>query len=166
MREKHVIVGLAIALVAISIATILQMRTNDSPIIAESLEPTPVPFTELTRGATSAIATSTNYLITSESQLEKLWQLVDAEGDVPKVDFNTQYVAAVFAGQRPTTGYAIEVSKVEDTTVRTVVVTLAKPGSDCVTGQSVTAPYAIIVLPKTPLTFTHQNEATTTLCSQ
>lgn len=123
-----------------------------------------VPFTELARGAHAKVLTRTNYLITSTEEFTKLWQMVDAKGKVPTVDFTKNYVAAVFAGGYSTGGYSIAVTKIEDTDARTVTVTLASPGSSCIVTQSTTAPYQLIELPKTSLTFAHTDQDTTTEC--
>lgn len=125
-----------------------------------------VPFKPITTGIKSKVTTRTNYLITSDSELDKLWKMVDAKGSVPNVDFNNNYVAAVFAGAQPTPGYGVAVSKIEDTNVRTVIVTLIKPGAGCLAKASTTTPYVLVELPKTSLPFTHQDQASTTSCSQ
>ncbi|MFA6279138.1 MAG: protease complex subunit PrcB family protein [Candidatus Paceibacterota bacterium] len=169
MRNALVIVVVAIAAIVVGVLVFLYggdtTSNASSPIVIED-NPVVISFTKLAQGVHSTVATRTNYLITAESELKELWKMVDANGTVPAVDFNKNYVAAVFAGQKMTGGYEITVSKVEDTSVRNVVVTLADPGSDCMVTQSTTAPYQIIELPKTPLTFTHQDQAVTTSCSQ
>jgi hypothetical protein len=123
-----------------------------------------VPFTELSRGAHSDVSTRTNYLITSTAELEKLWKMISASGKMPVIDFTKNNVAAVFAGQKMTGGYAIVVSKIMDVQDRLVTVTLTKPGSNCILTQSTTAPYQVIQLPKTSLQFTHEDQVTTTNC--
>lgn len=125
-----------------------------------------VPFKELARGSQSKVETSVNYLITSTSEFEKLWQMVDAKGKAPVVDFTKDSVVAVFAGQVMTGGYSISVSKVTDAEERTVTITLTSPGSNCIVTQSTNEPYQIITVPKTSLSLTHQDQATTTDCSQ
>src|SRR5665811_1832324 len=97
-----------------------------------------VPFTKIAQGMQSNVSTRANYLITSPSALSKLWKLIDATTTPPEIDFNRDAVVAVFAGERPTTGYAISVAKIEDTGMRTVSVTIAKPDTTCMTGQAFT----------------------------
>jgi len=125
-----------------------------------------VPFTELAHGTQSDVSTRTNYLITSMSELDKLWEMVNATSTPPTVDFSSNYVAAVFAGQRMTGGYAIAVSKVADTQNRLVTITITSPDSSCMVTQSTTAPYQIVEIPKTSLPFTHEDQTSTTSCSQ
>jgi len=124
-----------------------------------------VPFTELAQGSQSSVATRVNYLITSASQLGELWKMTDATGTPPAVNFNTHAVIAVFAGQQPTAGYSIEVSKVEDTAVRMVTVTLTKPGDGCILAQTVTAPYELISVPVGTLPPAHEDISTAVDCT-
>jgi len=124
-----------------------------------------VPFTELARGYTSTVPERVNYLITSASQLGELWKMTDATGMPPAVNFNTHAVIAVFAGQQPTAGYSIEVSKVEDATVRMVTITFTKPGDGCILAQTVTAPYELISVPVGTLPLTHEDISTAVDCT-
>ena len=124
-----------------------------------------VPFTEIAHGSHATVLARTNYLIVSSTELGKLWKMVDAKGKVPAIDFNTKSVIAVFAGSKPTGGYAITVSKVEDARTRKVTILVTKPGSNCVLAQSVAAPYQLIEVSKTSLALTHKDLiATATAC--
>lgn len=127
--------------------------------------PVAVPFTPLVSGAKSTVTTRVNYLITSADQLNKLWKMIDATSTPPAVDFNKNAVIAVFAGQQPTTGYAIVVAKIEDSTARNVSLTLAKPSANCVEGQIVTAPYEIVAIPATTLPLAHTDQTITATCT-
>jgi hypothetical protein len=163
--------GAAVVAIGIGVVVFLyggENFSNTSPSTTNTaqLAVVAISFTKLAQGVKSTVSTRTNYLITSASELEKLWQMVDARGKTPVIDFTKNYVAAVFAGKVPTTGYAIAVSKVEDTNVRIVTVTLTKPESGCIEGQLITSPYALIELPKTSLQFTHEDQTATTNCSQ
>lgn len=125
-----------------------------------------VPFTEVAHGTRSTVTKRVNYVITSPVEFKKLWDMVDAKGKAPDIDFSEQSVVAVFAGKEPTTGYSIAVAKVEDrTAARRVSVIITKPGSGCIIRQSMTAPYQLIELPKTSLLLTHQDLVATSSCS-
>lgn len=169
MRDTYIIGGLAVVVIATGIFLILQGGNGGqvaSPSAATDALPiaATVPFTELVRGMQSEVKTRVNYLITSTEGLEKLWEMVDATGTPPVVDFKKDSVIAVFAGEKPTTGHAIEVAKVEDAIARTVSITLTNPGGSCVVGQAITAPYQVIVVPLTTLSFAHEDISTTTGC--
>jgi hypothetical protein len=169
MRDTYIAGGLAIVVITIGIVFFMQddaSVSNASPSEETTSIPVSVSFTELAQGTKSSIASPANYLITSESQLKELMQIVGSKDKMPTVDFNKSYVAAVFAGEKPTDGYAIKVSKIEDTDVRTVTVTFVEPDNSCTKKSSATSPYALIELPKTSLVFTHQKEFTTSSCLQ
>jgi len=123
-----------------------------------------VSFTEVAHGLNSQVAERANYLITSTDELERLWKLIDAATLPPEVDFNKNAVIAVFAGEQPTTGYAISVAKVADAGIRVVSITLKKPDGSCMTGQALTAPYEVVMIPATSLPLAHEDVWTTTSC--
>jgi len=164
MRNALIVSGAVV--VAVIVGTLLFLYGGENFSNKNYSIVTTVPFTELAHGTQSDVATRTNYLITSASELEKLWKMIDAKGNPPVVDFAKSAVAAVFAGQKMTGGYAIAVSKVTDAQDRVVTITLSSPDSTCLFTQSITAPYQIIKLPKTSLSFTHEDQTATTSCSQ
>jgi hypothetical protein len=161
--------GVVLAVIIIEVLVFLYSgNLNTIPSVAIENLPTitVVPFTKLVQGMQSSISTRINYLITSTDELEKLWKMISASEKIPTVDFTRYSVAAVFAGEKPTNDYTIAVSRVEDTNVRTVIVTLAQPTASCKPKHSITAPYELIVLPKTSLALTHEDRIATTSCSQ
>jgi hypothetical protein len=172
MRSAFLIIGAAFAAFLIGAFVFLYSQHSFSNTSATATNTTTqttaisVPFTQLAQGSQSTVTGRANYLITSTTQLSDLWNMIDAQGETPTIDFNTHDVIAVFAGKEPTAGYTIAVSTVSDSTVRQVLVTLNSPGPSCLLAQSVTEPYQIIVLPKTTLPLTHTDIATTTGCLQ
>ena len=121
-------------------------------------------FTELARGQQSKVSERANYLITSEEQLSELWKMIDASSPLPEIDFDTHSVIAVFTGQEPTAGYAIEISKITDAAERTVAVMLTIPGDGCMLAQVLTSPYQIVSVPITALPLTHKDASTLVDC--
>ncbi len=171
MRDTLIIIGLA--LVAVIAGSFIFLYGRGSLSSASSSAVTygapatlaaTVPFTELAQGVRSTVSVRANYLITSQAQLVKLWKMIDARGQAPVIDFAKNDVIAVFAGKEPTAGYAVAVSKIEDTNTREVTVALTSPGGNCVLAQSVTEPYQVIELPKTVLALTHVDQEITASC--
>ncbi|MCX6786211.1 MAG: hypothetical protein NTU85_00040 [Candidatus Kaiserbacteria bacterium] len=155
IQRNHIIVyGAGIIAIAIGILAFLYSgRSSSNTLSSAAVESNPVtaisiPFAELARGTQSAVTTRTNYLITSTDELNKLWQMIDAKGKPPAINFATSSVVAVFAGDYS----AIDVSTITDTNIRTVTVLLREPRN------STTTPYELITLPKTTLAFTHKDE--------
>lgn len=169
-RDSCIILGVVLVAVTAGVGFFLFNRggvPNDSLQAAANTQSsaTVVPFTPLAEGSRSTVTRRVNYLITSPDQLNKLWEMVDATGAPPAVDFKTQAVIAVFAGERPAAGYRIAVSKVEDAGSRVVSITIAEPGDDCMLAQTITAPYEVVAVPVTSLPFTHEDVSVTTTCA-
>lgn len=161
--QKSFFVIVGVALVAAGIAAVLSLFGGSASPAANS-QPTviDVPFTDLAHGSKSTVATRVNYFITSEDQLNKLWKMIDATGTPPVINFKTDAVIAVFAGKEP--GAAIAISKVEDTNVRLVAITITEQSSACVKKQPATTPYDIAAVPVTSLPLTHTDISTTAGC--
>jgi hypothetical protein len=172
MTRNHIIVGGAVivAIIIGALAFLYSSRnvSNALPSTVTENNPMPiaVPFTELAHGTQSTVSTRINYLITTTEGLQKLWKMIDAKGSPPTVDFSKNAVAAVFAGEKPTAGYAITVSHIEDTTVRMVTVMLSEPDGNCPEKKSIIAPYELVMLSTTTLSVTHQDIVATTSCPQ
>ncbi|MBI5405890.1 protease complex subunit PrcB family protein [Candidatus Kaiserbacteria bacterium] len=167
MRKEFVIwIGTALAIVLIG-AVFFVRGTRVTPSDDGPYNLTPlvtVPFSELAHGSQSTVTRRTNYLITSPDQLRELWKMIDTAGQTPTVDFAQNDVIAVFAGTKPTVGYAIAVTEVADEEIRTVTLTLTEPGGSCLLAQSLTAPYQVIVVAKTTLPLTHADTTATVSC--
>jgi hypothetical protein len=69
-------------------------------------------------------------------------------GDRPAVDFTRDVVVAVAAGQRPTGGYEIAVSRVHQANGELIAeVVETAPGPNCTTTASLTQPVDVVVVP-------------------
>lgn len=170
MKDGFIIVGFSLVALVVGAYLVFHGRgafSNAASAVGGSgLSATVmVPFTPLAEGVRANVDTRANYLITSSAQLGELWKLVAATSTPPAVDFSKEYVAAVFAGKEPTTGYAIAVARVQDARERTVTIKLAAPGAGCAVAKSPTRPYQIVELPRSSLPVTHQYEMATTSCT-
>lgn len=168
-RDTAIIVVIAIAVVAVGVVVFLSGRSDLSDI-ATSVEnkassaAVAIPFAEITHGSKSNVTRRVNYILDSEDQLHELWEMVDATGAPPVIDFKTYSVIAVFAGEQTPSGSAIAVSKIEDSITRTVSVIIAMPGENCTQKHSKTTNYEIIKVPATSLKLSHEYISTTTDC--
>lgn len=91
-----------------------------------------------------------NYAIYTQEELDSFWKLSHASdtNKAPNVDFTKKYVLVVFAGQKPSTGYEIKVTKVKDTDkLRTIEVATIVPGEGCKTKEEKTSPYQFVAVP-------------------
>lgn len=123
-----------------------------------------VPFEKLAHGSHSTISERSNYLIKSDKELQELWKLLDVESVPPTIDFSAKTVVAVFAGQGSNADIAV--AAVEDSAKRVVsvaVTTLARP---CPTSDGTAAPYEVVAVPATTLTFDHKDVVKSAVCPQ
>jgi hypothetical protein len=167
MRDKLIVAGLTIIIAGIGISLFLRnSRDLTFQILSASTSATSsvsVPFTKLAQGTESSIMLRTNYLITSQTELDDLWKLVGASSTPPQVAFEKQSVLAVFAGKEPSV--AIAVSKVEDmNVVRLVSVTLLQPEPTCPQPSGHASSYELVVVPATTLGLAHADTVTTLGC--
>src|SRR5262245_13182995 len=73
-----------------------------------------LPFVSLDQGSTSGIASPREVVVRSEREWVSLWkQHASAGRPLPPVNFAKEQVVGIFAGQRPTAGYRVEIVKVE-----------------------------------------------------
>ncbi len=104
-------------------------------------------------GSPSQALPDFNHLtVTSPNQWKQSWNAIFASfKPIPpllEVDFTKYTVVAVFAGQKPTAGYTIRVTSVEEEDKRLAVrVKEYWPGNNCITAQAVNYPYQIIKFP-------------------
>lgn len=161
-QERLIIIGVALA--ALCIGTYLFLSGDFSDVSNTQPTAIAVPFTPLLRGTHSNVTSRVNYFITSPDELNELWKMINATSTPPKVDFEKDAVIAVFAGQQPSAGYAIQVSKVVDSSARLVSIIIAKPDDGCMKGQSLTTPYELVTIPTTSLPLAHEDLSTTAEC--
>lgn len=162
-KDTLTIIGVALVAIVIGIiAFVYGNNTQNSSVVTTQSSAAVVPFTELVQGTQSTIEKRVNYFITSSTELNKLWEMIGANGTPPKVDFRTQAVIAVFAGKESTS--SIAVARVEDTSARLVSIAITKPDKTCTVEQPAASPYEVVVVPTTELPLAHEDIVTTADC--
>lgn len=172
MRDLLIIVGMCVAAIAVgawlyfygpsdfiapSEQTVARVETASAEIVAPpSID---VVFEVLGHGSAAAgVATRKNYAVYTAEEYARIWKLTGNKEKMPTVDFKKSYVIVVFAGNRPTGGYAISVDSVSDTgDARSVSVLIEKPGVGCITTQALTSPYQVIRVPSSTASLSHTN---------
>jgi uncharacterized membrane protein len=104
----------------------------------------------LARGDDSRLVEARRFLIRDRQAFAAVWAAhAGPDAPVPTVDFDSRMVAAVFAGERPTPGYAIEVTgTAREGADLVVVVEERQPDPRQVAAQIVMSPYHIASLPR------------------
>lgn len=95
----------------------------------------------------TGIAEARRLVIRDANAWDQFWSELGV-GDRPDVDFTSDVVVAVAAGQRPTGGYEIAIDRVDQADGElSVDVVERTPGPNCMTTASLTQPVDVVVVP-------------------
>ncbi|MFN8577732.1 MAG: protease complex subunit PrcB family protein [Candidatus Sericytochromatia bacterium] len=128
-------------------------------------------FRRILNGEKSNIRNYETRVIDSQSDFIKLWD--DHTGSktnplfIPKIDFEAKSVIAVFLGERPTTGFSIDIANIEETKdLIKVSLKENKPPSGSEVKAEVTQPFLIIETKKSNKRFLIEKPYSTNLNNQ
>jgi uncharacterized membrane protein len=108
----------------------------------------------LARGDDSRLVEPRRFLIRDRQAFSAVWAAhAGPNASVPAIDFESRMVAAVFAGERPTPGFTIEVTgtRREGSSPATALVVLVDerhPDPTLVAAQVIVSPFHIVTLPR------------------
>ena len=106
------------------------------------------PLATIARGDSSAIDTKREVIVRTPSEWSSLWKAHAPSQSAPAVDFARQTVVGVFLGNRPTSGYSVEVLAARaDNGVVVVEWAETRPDPGDITAQVVTAPFHLVSMP-------------------
>jgi hypothetical protein len=112
----------------------------------------------IARGDGSGITTPRRVVIRDDQEWRALWaEHAGAAAALPPVDFRTRMVAAVFAGDRPTPGYGVEIVDARrQADTLGILVTESRPAPGLMAAQVIVTPFHIVALPRFegPVSFT------------
>ncbi len=139
------------AMLGLSAPTTLGQKTGRS-----------LPFKTIDKNLQSGHTERKDYVIKTPAEWEKLWKQIHPDSDAPpspQINFNKQMVIAVFQGQKPSGGYAIEIKKLIYGSNKKIEATVEEksPGKGCMATSALTTPYHIVVVAKRnqEIVFTH-----------
>lgn len=94
-----------------------------------------------------------NYVIKDEREWQVLWVTTTSNTDpkpaLPPVDFASEMIIAAFAGTKSSSGYEINITKIEETATKLqVYMEQISPGKSCDTSSVITYPQSIVKLAK------------------
>lgn len=110
-----------------------------------------VTFETIAQGEFSSITRSREVVIKNGDDFNNLFQEMGKGITPPKVDFSTQMVIGIFLGNRPTSGYGVEITNISidlDGKIVTVQAVENVPPQGTTVLQLITNPYHIISTPK------------------
>lgn len=163
MKDKSILIGLSVAAIVIGVLIFAYGGMASPPQQPANVASaaTVVPFMPLAQGEQTSVTERVNYLITSPAQLSELWKTMHATGTPPSVDFSTQDVLAVFAGNAPSS--TIKIAKIEDSNARMVSIIIARPDGACAP-KAASSPYQLVAVAASSLPLAHEDVIATTSC--
>lgn len=100
-------------------------------------------------GEIGPVAESQQDCVTVEQDFAAYWQLLQPGVSEPEVNFDREAVILLFQGQKKTTGFGVELQKIEDAPASQVLIYHEKePGPFSMTTSQTTRPWSIIVIPR------------------
>lgn len=113
-------------------------------------------FETVDQGTSSGIRDPRQVVVRDAETWAALWYQhttgVDPRPPVPGVDFTEEMLVAFFLGEKPTGGYAVEITRILLRSDRVVVrAGLIQPGVDDVVPQVLTQPFHIVRVARTEL---------------
>ena len=88
-------------------------------------------------------------LALDEASFEKVWRTFAGKSAYPPIDFKTEAAVIITIGEKPTSGYKIDVKSVTKSKgVLVVDAVIARPAKGAMTAQVITSPYLVIAVPK------------------
>jgi uncharacterized membrane protein len=108
------------------------------------------PLATVARGESSGIVDSQRAIVRDAGQWRALWAAhAGPATPAPDVDFTSRMVAAVFAGERPTPGFEIEITGTgRDGRALTLAVTERSPAPGMIAAQILVSPFHIVTIPR------------------
>jgi uncharacterized membrane protein len=109
-----------------------------------------IPLRTIARGDGSRIVESRRTIVRSAVEWQALWAAHAGPGSLPPpVDFGSDYVAAVFAGERPTPGFQIEISATPDDGQSPALrIDECGPGAGTIAAQMIVTPFHLVAIPR------------------
>ena len=118
-----------------------------------------IDFTTIAQGADSGYQSASQTVIDNQEGWINLWQQHTSDTEppppVPQVDFTSYNVVAVFAGEKSTGGYSVEMLTVETRNFQTkdlpslvIVVEYRQPQPEDFVTEAMTYPYHMIKIPQ------------------
>lgn len=104
----------------------------------------------IAKGDGSGVLSPRRIVVRDDRAWRALWsEHAGGSSAAPSIDFGTQMIAAVFAGDRPTPGYGVEITDVRrDGDTLDIVVSESRPVPGMMAAQVIVTPFHIVALPR------------------
>ena len=106
-------------------------------------------FVTVAKGDASGRQLAAEVVVRTAAEWKALWKEHAPTEKMPSVDFTKQMVVGVFAGSKPTTGYAVEITGVRTEGKDLLVeVVRREPARGTLAAQILTEPFHLVSLPR------------------
>ena len=153
---KKLILPTILALAAVILVVAIFMLPKKTAFERKNVD-----FTIVSRGDFSFAKDAGNTVIRTKEALRNTWDTIYPPGasspQLPDTDFSSNYYIAVFMGEKPTSGYSVDITSIqEDENGYEVLIESISPPNDGATAQVMTQPYVLARIPATEknITFT------------
>ena len=111
----------------------------------------PAGFTTIAQGDLSGMTSDRQHAIRDGEAWKTFWRAHAGPSEPPPpVDFQSNIVIVIHLGTRPTGGYAVRITRIDqESGVLTVHYDEQKPGPGCLVSQMLTQPHQIVTMSKT-----------------
>lgn len=126
------------------------------PLTFSTVAASQVDLTTIDKGDYPDLYSGEKLIIRDADDFARFWSRIHADTsnqpERPDVDFSTEMILAVVLGERPTTGYEVEIVSINQTmNPAEPIAVLYKeyvPGENCAVAQTLTSPYHIVKVDK------------------
>ena len=103
----------------------------------------------IARDSMSGVGAPRQAVVRNNEEWTALWRQHAGAKPLPKVDFTTRTVLAVFLGSRPSAGYGVEITRTRQEG-KTLIVEWREvpPGRDSLVAQVITSPAVLVSIPR------------------
>jgi uncharacterized membrane protein len=107
-------------------------------------------LTTIAQGDASRVLEPRRIVARTDDEWRALWAIhAGPDADTPALDMARVIVAAAFAGEKPSAGYALEIARADTTAGGVDLVVLERqPGPGAAFAQIITSPFHIVAVPK------------------
>lgn len=108
-----------------------------------------IPFTTVAKGDASEQETVRQATARTPAEWQALWKDHSLSGKLPSVDFTSNMVVGVFLGEKPSTGYEVEIvgARLDGETL-VVEYVQRQPRRGMMAAQILTEPFHLVALPR------------------
>ena len=123
-----------------------------------------VPLSNLQKGDFSGVREALQIVVRTQDDWDNLWSrhtsIAANPPSTPRMNFATEMVVGVFAGEKSTGGYEVEITRAERRNSRLYLYYLEKsPPRDAMVAQVLTQPYHLLKIPRddSPVAFLRES---------